>query len=110
MQRATPHPALRATFPSRAGEGEPATLEMCEYHSLKSPGEAGVTLTPSTGQARRQETCECLVGERWTQGEGGAATTSSQIAVSLRGVKRRSNDDGSSLFRSRTCRGSPWCR
>src|SRR5271166_540303 len=25
MQRATPHPALRATFPSRAGEGERAT-------------------------------------------------------------------------------------
>ncbi len=32
----TPHPALRATFPSRAGEGKRPLFEMWECHSMRS--------------------------------------------------------------------------
>jgi hypothetical protein len=47
-RRPTPHPALRATFPSRAWEGERATLE-CEYSSLEEAEPIGTMRDAAEG-------------------------------------------------------------
>src|SRR5271166_6762388 len=49
-QRATPHPALRATFPSKLGKGSARRSEMCEH----CRGEGGGRSPPDEGTEPRR--------------------------------------------------------